>query len=221
MRWKIAINAIDFGNTLFITNDIARSHFPGPRICTEQHVNEWVALRDQCAADAEMKFWRCVNCVHPEGYEICPVLFFRLRFARTCSRFSRRLICLSTTQNRLPPARRSTRPSITPPTSSPRPSLDNRASDISNLLDGIGNGVQVLQAANTGITSLQKLVDSAKSVANQVLQAAVGYSTKSNVTAAAVTGATADDLRGTPSAFTNNTVTGAAIRAVLRRRPPN
>ena len=35
--------------------------------------------------------------------------------------------------------------------------LDNRASDINNLLDGIGNGVQVLQAANTGITSLQSL----------------------------------------------------------------
>ena len=34
--------------------------------------------------------------------------------------------------------------------------LDARASDIDNLLDGIGNGVQVLQAANTGITSLQK-----------------------------------------------------------------
>ena len=28
--------------------------------------------------------------------------------------------------------------------------LNNRASDINNLLDGIGNGVQVLQAANTG-----------------------------------------------------------------------
>src|SRR5437773_12531774 len=58
--------------------------------------------------------------------------------------------------------------------------LDNRASDISNLLDSIGNGVQVLQSANTGITSLQKLVDTAKSIANQVLQTPVGYSTKSN-----------------------------------------
>jgi len=60
-------------------------------------------------------------------------------------------------------------------------SLDNRASDIGNLLDSIGNGVQVLQAANTGITSLQKLVDSAKSIANQVLQSSVGYSSKANV----------------------------------------
>ena len=74
--------------------------------------------------------------------------------------------------------------------------LDNRASDINNLLDGIGNGVQILQAANTGITSLQKLVDTAKSIANQALQTTVGYSTKSNVSTT-IAGATADDLRGT------------------------
>src|SRR6202007_594866 len=47
--------------------------------------------------------------------------------------------------------------------------LDARASDINNLLDSIGNGVQVLQAANTGITSLQSLVASAQSVAKHVL----------------------------------------------------
>ncbi|MCK1271932.1 MULTISPECIES: DUF1522 domain-containing protein [unclassified Bradyrhizobium] len=77
-------------------------------------------------------------------------------------------------------------------------SLDNRASDINNLLDGIANGVQVLQAANTGITSLQKLIDSAKSIANQALQTTVGYSTKSNVSTT-ISGATASDLRGTTS----------------------
>jgi flagellin len=75
-------------------------------------------------------------------------------------------------------------------------SLDNRAGDINNLLDGIGNGVQVLQAANTGITSLQKLIDSAKSIANQALQTTVGYSVKSNV-ATTISGGTASDLRGT------------------------
>jgi flagellin len=75
-------------------------------------------------------------------------------------------------------------------------SLDNRASDINNLLDGIGNGVQVLQAANTGITSLQSLIDSAKSIANQALQTTVGYSTKSNVSTT-ISGATSSDLRGT------------------------
>ena len=63
--------------------------------------------------------------------------------------------------------------------------LNNRAGDISNLLDGIGNGVQVLQAANTGITSLQSLVASAQSVANQVLQTPIGYSTKSSISSSA------------------------------------
>src|SRR5512137_2217271 len=59
--------------------------------------------------------------------------------------------------------------------------LDARASDLSNLLDSIGNGVQVLQAADTGITSLQKLIDTAKSIANQALQQPSGYSTKSSI----------------------------------------
>jgi flagellin len=81
--------------------------------------------------------------------------------------------------------------------------LNNRASDIGNLLDGIGNGVQVLQAANTGITSLQSLVASAQSIANQVLQSPVGYSTKSNVTSTAITGATANNLLGPATAATS------------------
>jgi flagellin-like hook-associated protein FlgL len=89
--------------------------------------------------------------------------------------------------------------------------LNNRAGDINNLLDGIGNGVQALQAANTGITSLQSLVASAQSIANQVLQSPVGYTTKSNVTAAAVTGATATNLLGTPAAFTNASATAGTV----------
>jgi flagellin len=89
--------------------------------------------------------------------------------------------------------------------------LNNRASDINNLLDGIGNGVQALQSANTGITSLQSLVASAQSIANQVLQSPVGYTTKSNVTAAAVTGATATNLLGTPAAYTSASATAGTV----------
>src|SRR5467141_2013062 len=59
--------------------------------------------------------------------------------------------------------------------------LDARASDISNLLDRIGNGVQVLQAADKGITSLSNLVDTAKSIANQARQSTSGFSTKASV----------------------------------------
>src|ERR1019366_5882242 len=88
-------------------------------------------------------------------------------------------------------------------------SLNNRASDINNLLDGIGNGVQVLQAANTGLASLQSLVDSAKSTANQALQTTVGYSTKSNVSTT-IAGATSSDLRGTTT-FTNATASSNVL----------
>src|SRR6201992_2787005 len=62
--------------------------------------------------------------------------------------------------------------------------LNNRASDISNLLDGIGNGVQVLQAP-------------------------IGYTAKSSVSAQAITGATASDLLG-GSPATNAVLTGAS-----------
>jgi flagellin len=89
--------------------------------------------------------------------------------------------------------------------------LNGRATYIGNLLDGIGNGIQVLQAANTGITSLQSLVSNAQSVANQVLQTTVGFSTKSNVTSATISGATATNLLGTGTL--NNTVTGTALNS--------
>jgi flagellin-like hook-associated protein FlgL len=50
-------------------------------------------------------------------------------------------------------------------------SLQGRASDLSNLLDSQSNAVQTVQAANDGLTAIQKLVDSAKALANQALQA--------------------------------------------------
>ncbi|UPJ49562.1 flagellar hook protein [Bradyrhizobium sp. 200] len=101
---------------------------------------------------------------------------------------------LATTQNRLATGKKVNTALDNPTNFFTASSLDARAGDINNLLDGIGNGVQVLQAANTGITSLQKLVDSAKSVANQALQTTVGFSTKSSFTSVAIDGATADNL---------------------------
>src|ERR1700709_1787190 len=119
---------------------------------------------------------------------------------------------LATTQNRLATRKKA---NTAPPNATnyfTAASLDNRASDINNLLDGIGNGVQVLQAANTGITSLQSLVDSAKSVANQALQAAVAYSSKSSVTTT-IAGSTADNLLG--GVATNAALTGTSALATL------
>ncbi|WBL76314.1 DUF1522 domain-containing protein [Bradyrhizobium xenonodulans] len=116
---------------------------------------------------------------------------------------------LATTQSRLSTGKKVNSALDNPTNFFTAQGLDNRAGDINNLLDGIGNGVQVLQSANTGITSLQKLVDSAKSVANQALQTTTGYSAKSNVSAS-ITGATASDLRGTTS-FTSATGTSNVI----------
>ncbi len=101
---------------------------------------------------------------------------------------------LATTQNRLATGNKVNSALDNPTNFFTAQGLNNRASDISNLLDSIGNGVQVLQAANTGITSLQKLVDTAKSLANQVLQAPTGYSTKANVTTTVGAVGSASDL---------------------------
>src|ERR1700742_488152 len=100
---------------------------------------------------------------------------------------------LATTQNRLSTGKKVNTALDNPTNCSTARGLDNRASDINNLLDSIGNGVQVLQAANTGITSLQSLVASAQSVANQVLQTSIGYDTKSSVSTIAVPGANANN----------------------------
>jgi flagellin len=110
---------------------------------------------------------------------------------------------LSTTQNRLATGNKVNSALDNPTNFFTAQGLNNRASDINNLLDSIGNGVQVLQAANTGITSLQKLVDTAKSIANQVLQAPTGYTTKSATTSTALPA-------GSTSA---NLVDGVAIKS--------
>jgi flagellin-like hook-associated protein FlgL len=103
---------------------------------------------------------------------------------------------LATTQSRLSTGKKVNTALDNPTNYFTAQSLDNRANDINNLLDGIGNGVQVLQAANTGITSLQKLVDTAKSIANQVLQTTVGYSTKSTVSSSVLAGTAANLVDG-------------------------
>ncbi|EEE47526.2 flagellin [Roseibium alexandrii] len=48
--------------------------------------------------------------------------------------------------------------------------LENRASDLSTLLDDMGQGVQTLKAADKGISAISDLVDAAKAKANQALQ---------------------------------------------------
>ena len=117
---------------------------------------------------------------------------------------------LATTQNALSTGKKVNSALDNPTNFFTAQGLDNRASDISNLLDGISNGVQVLQAANTGLTSIQSLVSQAKSIANQALQTSIGYSTKSSFTSASIAGATASNLLGNTT-YTATTFTGTAV----------
>ena len=121
---------------------------------------------------------------------------------------------LFTTQNRLATGNKVNSALDNPTNFFTAQGLNNRASDINNLLDSIGNGVQVLQAANTGITSLQKLVDTAKSIANQVLQAPSGYSTHSTVTSAIAAGGTAANLVDGTTIKAGQTISFAASGAL-------
>jgi len=49
-------------------------------------------------------------------------------------------------------------------------SLNNRAGDLSSLLDSMGNAVKTLEAADNGISAITKLVDSAQATARQAQQ---------------------------------------------------
>src|SRR5215468_10907072 len=48
--------------------------------------------------------------------------------------------------------------------------LDNRASDLSSLLDSMSNAINTIQAANNGITAITKLVQSAQALTSQARQ---------------------------------------------------
>ncbi|MHC1998846.1 flagellin N-terminal helical domain-containing protein (plasmid) [Methylobacterium sp. CM6241] len=76
---------------------------------------------------------------------------------------------LTQTQNRLSTGKKVNSALDDPTSFFTSQSLTGRSGDLGSLLNGISNGVQTIQAANQGITSIQKLVDSAKSTANQAL----------------------------------------------------
>lgn len=65
--------------------------------------------------------------------------------------------------------------------------LQNRSSDLSRLLDDMGQGTKVLEAADKGITAIKKLIDTAQGTLRQVLQSGA---TNKMVGSPAVTAAT-------------------------------
>jgi flagellin len=94
---------------------------------------------------------------------------------------------LSSTQNRLSTGKKVNSALDDPTSFFTSQSLSGRSGDLGSLLNGISNGVQTIQAANQGITSIQKLVDSAKSTANQALADKSAVSTGTPAAAATLT----------------------------------
>lgn len=60
--------------------------------------------------------------------------------------------------------------------------LNNRAGDLTRLLDGIGQSIQVIKAADNGVTALTKLVEQADSVANAARDALAAGQAEAKVT---------------------------------------
>src|ERR1700742_691773 len=153
---------------------------------------------------------RTHSCFTPERYVIVTGIVLSASVRQNLLSLQSTASLLATTQNDLATGNKVNSALDNPTSFFTASALNNRASDISNLLDGIGNGVQVLQAANTGITSLQSLVASAQSIANQVLQTPIGFSAKSSVSTTAITGANANNLLGgNPATNAVATATGA------------
>jgi flagellin len=101
---------------------------------------------------------------------------------------------MATTQNRLATGKKINSALDNPVSYFTSQSLSNRASDLSSLLDSISNATQTIQAANNGLTSLTKLVQSAQAIGQQALQSAS--------TSAKVTGSVSGLTAATVHAFT-------------------
>ena len=99
-------------------------------------------------------------------------------------------------------------------------SLNNRASDLAALKDGMGQAIQTLKAADKGIGALEKLVDQAKTIALQAKEASAQTSKIESSAAASVTNTAATFVTamfGNTISITNTfiiAVTGAGTTTI-------
>jgi flagellin len=90
-------------------------------------------------------------------------------------------------------------------------SLNNRAGDLAELKDGMGQAIQTLKAADRGIEALTKLVSQAKTIAEQAKEASAQTSKIESTAAASTTNTAATLMTG---AFAGSSVTNTMIIAV-------
>lgn len=86
-------------------------------------------------------------------------------------------------------------------------SLSNRARDLSSLLDSIGQGVKVIEAADKGIKALTKLVESAQASARQALQSTSTTPKVTGSNSTALTGSTVLSTAGAGGFAAGDTIT--------------
>ncbi|MFN3827053.1 MAG: flagellin [Micavibrio sp.] len=90
---------------------------------------------------------------------------------------------IDTTQYRLSTGRKVNSALDNPQSFFAAQALNNRASDLTRLLDGIGQSIQVIKAADNGVTALTRLVEQADSVANAARDALAAGQAEAKVTA--------------------------------------
>ena len=100
-------------------------------------------------------------------------------------------------------------------------SLNNRAGDLAELKDGMGQAIQTLKAADKGIGALEKLVDQAKTIALQAKEASAQTSKIESTVAASTTNTAATLMSaafGSALSLTNTfiiAVNGAGTTTIL------
>jgi flagellin len=95
-------------------------------------------------------------------------------------------------------------------------SLNFRANDLSNLLDGMGQAIQVLKAADQGITSLTTLVEQAQSIVQGARDtvSSSGMARSGNITASIAANLTSGGFANNDTIFLEGHTTGTTDAAV-------
>ena len=99
---------------------------------------------------------------------------------------------MATTQQRLATGKKVNSALDNPTSYFAAQSLTDRAGDLSNLLDGMGQGIQSLTAATQGITSAESIVQQMQSVANSAAQSIQASNASTSATLNTITNSTAN-----------------------------
>ncbi|MFJ7439958.1 flagellin hook IN motif-containing protein [Methylorubrum thiocyanatum] len=119
---------------------------------------------------------------------------------------------LATTQSRLSTGKKVNSALDNPINFFTATNLSARSTELSSLLDGISNGVQTIQAANTGLSKLQSLTSQLKSTAQQALAATNAFTSKAATVSTALSGASATNLLSTgPTAAVSDKAVGTLM----------